>query len=57
MAALARTRDKYVTIFIGANNQTITIGDLSVKNSVQGLSSITWVDVHETDYGKLPSLS
>ena len=47
MAVLAQTDQKYVTIFIGEHNQTITIGDLSVKNSAQGLSGIQWVKVSQ----------
>ena len=44
MIEVARNTEKYVTIFIG-RNRTITIGDLSVKNSDEGFSGIKWIKV------------
>ena len=40
MMGLAQASNKYITIFVGKYNQSITFGDLSVKNSAQGLSGI-----------------
>lgn len=55
MAAFSQENAFFVTIFIGQNNQSLTIGDLSVKNSAQGLSGVNWVSVEQDDlHGKLP---
>lgn len=53
---LAQATDRYITIYIGEFNQTITFGDLSVKNSAQGLSGIEWVNVTQQNNGKLAHL-
>lgn len=46
MTAVAQSdQESYVTIFIGKNNQSMTIGDLSVKNAAHGLSGIKWIAV------------
>ena len=56
MMMLAQATDRYITIYIGEFNQTITFGDLSVKNSAQGLSGIEWVNVTQQNNGKLAHL-
>ena len=56
MMTLAQSKDRYITIFIGEFNQSITFGDLSVKNSAQGLSGIEWVNVSDQSNGKLAHL-
>lgn len=44
-----------MTIFIGQHNQSMTIGDLSVKNSGQGLAGVRWIPVvQDSTHGKLP---
>jgi transcriptional regulator of heat shock response len=54
MTTVAQTNETYVTIFIGRENHSVTIGDLSVKYAVQGISSVSWVTVKEDGlYGKL----
>lgn len=45
-----------MTIFLGRNN-LVTIGDLSVKNSDEGLSGIRWLNAEQDEeYGKLPRI-
>ena len=39
----AQTSEEYVTIFLGREN-LVTIGDMSVKNSDEGLSGIRWLN-------------
>ena len=56
MTGLARSRDKYVTLYVGPHNQSATFGDLSVKNSAQGLSGIHWIKVKQQEHGKLAHL-
>ena len=56
MMMLAQAKDRYITIYIGELNQRITFGDLSVKNSAQGLSGIEWVNVTQQTNGKLAHL-
>jgi hypothetical protein len=47
MSVVAQTSESYVTIFLGHQNQTMTIGDLSVKNAEHGLSGIKWVPIEQ----------
>jgi hypothetical protein len=42
--------DKAVTVYLG-DNATVTIGELSTKNSEEGYAGITWLDLGS---GKLP---
>ena len=45
-----------MTIFLGEHNQSMTIGDISVKNSADGLGGIQWIEVEQHEkYGKLPA--
>lgn len=44
-----------MTIFIGEHNQSMTIGDLSVKNAAHGLSGLRWIATEQDEeHGKLP---
>jgi len=39
------------------NNDTITIGDLTAKDTDLGYSGIQWIDMpNEDDYGRLPEI-
>lgn len=45
MGAVAKSSENYVTIFLGEHNQTMSIGDLTVKNAAHGLSGIKWIAI------------
>lgn len=52
-----KAADKTVTLFLG-HNSSITIGDLTAKNTETGYSSITWIDMIEDEgFGKLPKIN
>ena len=56
MLEYPKTSDQYVTIYVGREN-LVTIGDLSVKNTDEGLSGIRWLNAEQDEkYGKLPTL-
>jgi hypothetical protein len=47
-----------ITIYINGDESTLTIGELSIKNTAEGYSGIVWVPFDNsqdnTAYGKLP---
>ena len=47
-----------LTIYINDKESTLTIGELSIKNTAEGYSGIVWVPFDNTEdstaYGKLP---
>lgn len=48
--------DKIITFSLG-NNATVTIGDLSVKNSEQGYAGISWVAFDQKAYPLIDQIS
>jgi hypothetical protein len=47
-----------ITIYINGDESTLTIGELSIKNTAEGYSGIVWVPFDNSQdnmaYGKLP---
>ena len=50
--------EKSVTISLNEDGDSISIGDLTVKNTDKGYSGLQWIDIsEEQEYGRLPSIT
>jgi hypothetical protein len=50
--------EKMITIYVNGQESTLTIGELSIKNTAEGYSGIVWVPFDNSEdntaYGRLP---